>query len=72
MRSKPTINTAHRGPSFNMGESDIDAKPAAIETDAVDWAASGLKLDPHGFPLHPQPSNDPRGKSISAILFVTP
>jgi hypothetical protein len=55
-----------------MGESDIDAKPAAIETDAVDWAAAGLKLDPHGFPLHPQPSNDPRGKSISAILFVTP
>jgi hypothetical protein len=24
---------------------------------------TGLKLDPHGFPLSPQPSSDPRGIS---------
>lgn len=25
--------------------------------------ANGLKLDPHGFPLQPQPTSDPMGKT---------
>lgn len=52
-----------------MVGSEVDAKPSAIETDTIDWTAAGLKLDPHGFPLHPQPSSDPRGKITSTTLI---
>ena len=30
-----------------------------------------LKLDPHGFPLRPQPSDDPMGKLIKIYVFGT-
>lgn len=46
-----------------MAESDVETKPSAVEADIIDWASTGLKLDPHGFPLNPQPSNDPKGAS---------
>ncbi|RFU30522.1 hypothetical protein B7463_g5829, partial [Scytalidium lignicola] len=49
-----------------MPNSDVDIKPVAFETETIDWSASGLKLDPHGFPLHPQPSSDPRGIQIKS------
>lgn len=46
-----------------MPDTEGDYKPTAIEAETIDWAAAGLKLDPHGFPLHPQPSSDPRGET---------
>ncbi|KAJ5602275.1 hypothetical protein N7510_011809 [Penicillium lagena] len=43
-----------------MADSEVVyTKPEAIEAESVHWAAPGLKTDPHGFSLHPQPSNDP-------------
>lgn len=29
--------------------------------------ATGMKLDPHGFPLQPQPTSDPRGRFLPQI-----
>ncbi len=44
-----------------MSGFEADSKPDIVHEHDIDSAAGGLKLDPHGFPLNPQPSNDPRG-----------
>lgn len=39
-----------------------DKTLAASEHKEALEVGSQIKLDPHGFPLRPQPSDDPRGK----------
>ena len=51
-----------------MGDGEFDFKESSkYEETSVDVV---LKLDPHGFPLRPQPSDDPLGKAseISHLL----
>ena len=51
-----------------MGDGEFDIKESfKHEETSVDVVP---KLDPHGFPLRPQPSDDPLGKTsgISSLL----
>ena len=50
-----------------MGDGEVDFKESSKhEETSVDVVP---KLDPHGFPLRPQPSDDPLGKT-SGILSL--
>lgn len=39
-------------------QADVESKASNTHEEKVDTAAPS-KLDPHGFPLRPQPTNDP-------------
>ena len=66
---------------FNMGNPELESDPRSeIEVqdeksngngvhDELDGAdkATGLRLDPHGYPLSPQPSTDPEGNCASIL-----
>lgn len=48
-----------------MSSSDIEGKSPSAHYEYVmkpQSEAEGLKLDPHGYPLRPQPSDDHLGK----------
>ena len=52
-----------------MADTEIESKPNAIhDSDSINKKPVSLKLDPHGYPLHPQPSDDPLGESTASRL----
>ena len=59
-----------------MTDVEADIKEGVIEHDenSPEGSSHALKLDPHGFPLRPQPTDDPLGICLiyqSHILSLT-
>lgn len=47
-----------------MADSDLEKKRVVHEEGSSSSQERQVKLDQHGFPLRPQPSDDPKGESL--------